>query len=67
MRERARRRPQPIRRAAAIRVPNRFTIVSLALDDPDRTVVGELTLTGFSVPNVEAIARRFLGAIAWKP
>jgi serine protease Do len=39
----------------------------LALDDPDKTVVGELTLTGFSVANVEAISRRFLGAVAWKP
>lgn len=39
----------------------------LALDEPDKTVVGELTLTGFSVANVEAISRRFLGAVAWKP
>lgn len=39
----------------------------LALDDPDRTVVGELTLTGFNTANVEAISRRFLGAITWKP
>lgn len=39
----------------------------LALDEAEQTVVGELTLTGFSAQNVEAISRRFLGAIAWKP
>lgn len=39
----------------------------LTLDERDRAAVGELTLGGFSLANVEAISRRFLGGVTWKP